>query len=211
MTKYFSREEGRAPRVGAILTPPVVLAQVDDAQPAPPSSLPLKASHAKVGDEESIQPRLRKRPIEDLPQSHNKHKQLLDDRKRLHQSRSEHLSKDTEQVSFLRGDENHIAAYVELINSAKSQIIIASWKLQYISENIFQSLRQAKRKGVYISFIVNSVLRRETLDFFSDDDDSEDPSFAIAETQSHAKFLFVDSEKLIIGSFNALTSVRRKE
>ncbi|EKE09072.1 MAG: hypothetical protein ACD_16C00214G0002 [uncultured bacterium] len=115
-------------------------------------------------------------------------------------------NRGTEKITFLRGTDDHIRVFADLINSARERIILASWKLGFIPEDIFQALMKAKRNGVSLSFIVNSIQRKETLEPFTDeyDDDFEDSSFVIAETRSHAKFLFVDSQKLVLGSFNAL-------
>ena len=106
-------------------------------------------------------------------------------------------------ISFLKGTAAHLRAYSEHIDEAETEIILASWNLNYIPEEIFSSLVRAKRRGVYISFVVNSVKREKTLDFFEDDED-EDSTFTLCETKSHAKFLFVDKECLVLGSFNAL-------
>lgn len=110
------------------------------------------------------------------------------------------------QVSFLHGADAHILAYSELIAQAEAHIIIASWNVNFIPEEIFSSLLEAKRRGVNISFVVNSVKREKTLDYFYDDDedDEAETTFDLFKTKSHAKFLFVDSKSLILGSFNAL-------
>jgi hypothetical protein len=109
------------------------------------------------------------------------------------------------QISFLYGKNSHIQAYADCINKAKDQIIISSWNLNYIPHIIFKSLLSAKNRGVYISFIVNAVKKEEVLDYFEDDDDDEeDSTFDWCITKSHAKFLFVDSKSLILGSYNAL-------
>lgn len=110
------------------------------------------------------------------------------------------------QVSFLNGSHAHILAYSELIAQAEGQIIIASWNVNFIPEKIFSSLLEAKRRGVYISFVVNSVKREKALEYFYDDerDEESETTFNLFKTKSHAKFLFVDSKSLILGSFNAL-------
>lgn len=107
------------------------------------------------------------------------------------------------KVSFLHGKYKHTLAYAELIHEAESHIIIASWNVNFIPEEIFSSLLEAKRRGVNISFVVNSVVREKTLDYFFGDGE-EDYKFDLFETKSHAKFIFVDSKSLILGSFNAL-------
>jgi hypothetical protein len=110
------------------------------------------------------------------------------------------------QVSFLHGSDDHIEAYSTLIDEAESDIIIASWNVNFIPSDIFSSLLKAKRRGIHIGFIVNSVQREQTLDCFYDDEKDEDKetTFTLFTTKSHAKFLFVDSKSLILGSFNAL-------
>jgi hypothetical protein len=110
------------------------------------------------------------------------------------------------QVSFLQGSDAHIEAYAKLIDEAESHIIIASWNVNFITKDIFSSLLDAKRRGVHVGFIVNSIKREETLNYFYDDEEDEDndSTFTLFETKSHAKFLFVDSKSLILGSFNAL-------
>lgn len=114
------------------------------------------------------------------------------------------------QVKFVYGSDDHIETYASCIDKAEYSIIIASWNLRFIPGRIFTSLMQAKKRGVPISFIVESVVRKETLDYFkanTKDDRSTDYSFSILETKSHAKFLFVenhDSQMLILGSYNAL-------
>lgn len=117
----------------------------------------------------------------------------------------------TEKVHFLQGTDEHLYTYARLINSAESHIILASWKLSFIPEQIFQSLMEAKRRGVYISFIVNETVRPATLEYFEDDEEDEDMRFTIAETSSHAKFLCIDAKELVIGSFNALDSTADDE
>lgn len=112
-------------------------------------------------------------------------------------------------VSFLHGTDEHITAYSDCIDKSESNIIIASWNLNFIPDEIFNSLMAAKRRGVYINFIVNAVKREKTLDYFEDnreysDDTSGDSQFGLCMTKSHAKFLFVDSKTLILGSYNAL-------
>lgn len=107
------------------------------------------------------------------------------------------------RVTFLHGTDDHIRAYSHCIDKAEQEIIIASWNVNFIPGSIFSSLMSAKKRGVHISFIVNSVKRKATLDYFSDDEDDES-TFALFETKSHAKFLFVDTKYLILGSFNAL-------
>ena len=111
------------------------------------------------------------------------------------------------QVSFLHGANAHIQAYSRLIDEAESHIIIASWNVNFISQDIFSSLLDAKKRGVHVGFIVNSVKRKQTLQYFYDDGEDEkdkDATFTLFETKSHAKFLFVDGKSLIVGSFNAL-------
>ena len=106
------------------------------------------------------------------------------------------------QVNFLYGSKAHIQAYADLIDEAEGHII-ASWNVNFIPQPIFSSLLEAKRRGVSISFVVNSVKREQTLAYFDKDEDGE-ATFSLSETKSHAKFLFVDSKALILGSFNAL-------
>ena len=113
------------------------------------------------------------------------------------------VAKPEMKVSFLHGTDDHIQTYSDCIDEAKEQIIIASWNVNYMPQEIFSSLMKAKKRGVHISFVVNSVKRAATLDYFFNDDD-EDTTFQLFETKSHAKFLFVDSKSLILGSFNAL-------
>lgn len=116
-------------------------------------------------------------------------------------------SKDAEsemQVRFLHGKNAHITNYAELIQEAEAHIIIASWNVNFISEEIFWSLLEAKRRGVNISFVVNSVVREKTLDYFTDFGEEDDYHFDLFKTKSHAKFIFVDSKSFILGSFNAL-------
>lgn len=119
-----------------------------------------------------------------------------------HSSTSKSSDSDM-RVSFLHGTDDHIHAYSHCIDKAEEEIIIASWNVHFIPESIFSSLMGAKKRGVPISFIVNSVKRKATLDYFSDDEEDES-TFALFETKSHAKFLFVDKKYLILGSFNAL-------
>jgi len=107
------------------------------------------------------------------------------------------------KVSFLKGTDDQLKAYSKYINKAETDIILASWNVNYIPELIFSSLMAAKRRGVYISFVVNSVKRKATLDFFENDEE-EESTFRLFETKSHAKFLFVDKQYLVLGSFNAL-------
>ncbi len=108
-------------------------------------------------------------------------------------------------VDFIHGKDEHIDIYADCIDEAESQIIITSWNLNFIPSKIFSSLMEAKKRGVYISFVVQSVKREETLDYFYDDEDSSsDDTFSLFETKSHAKFLFVDSKILVLGSYNAL-------
>lgn len=133
-------------------------------------------------------------------------------------------------VTFLHGTDEHIDAYADCIDKAESGIVIASWNLNYIPDEIFKNLMAAKRRGVYINFIVNAVKRKQTLTYFRDDskntngespysrdsgiysednseysdDSSDNPQLGLFETKSHAKFLFVDSKSLILGSYNAL-------
>lgn len=112
------------------------------------------------------------------------------------------------KISFLQGTDEHIAAYSKCIDEAESHIIVASWNVNFISDLIFKSLMKAKKRGVSISFVVNSVKRKATLNYFYEDDqdgdEETDYSFDLFETKSHAKFLFVDSKTLILGSYNAL-------
>ena len=107
------------------------------------------------------------------------------------------------KVQFLCGTDDHIEAYSTCIDRAESQIIIASWNINFIPEEIFSSLLAAKKRGVCISFVVNSVKRERTLNYFYDERDDES-IFSLFKTKSHAKFLFVDSTSLILGSYNAL-------
>lgn len=116
-------------------------------------------------------------------------------------------------IDFVHGTEAHIDAYAECIDEAETAIIIASWNLNRIPREIFSSLMAAKRRGIAISFIVESVNREETLAYFEDvddEDDDSDYSFCVVETNSHAKFLLVDSKKLILGSYNALGDAREE-
>ena len=115
------------------------------------------------------------------------------------------------EIQYLRGTEDHINAYVDCIDSAEEHVIIASWNLNFIPKAIFSSLMRAKKRQVSISFIVQSVKRKETLSYFQPNDDSSSDAdssleyvFELAETKSHAKFLFVDSKTLFLGSYNAL-------
>lgn len=120
--------------------------------------------------------------------------------------------KDELQVEFVYGPDDHIETYAACIDKAEYSIIIASWNLNFIPRRIFTSLMQAKKRGVPISFVVESVIRKETLKHFEvdkkkKDDDSTDYSFSIVETKSHAKFLSVQNQEnqiLILGSYNAL-------
>jgi len=109
-------------------------------------------------------------------------------------------------VRFIYGTDDHIQAYSDCIDKAEAHIIIASWNVNFIPEAIFSSLLAAKRRGIYISFVVNSVKRDATLNYVYNDEEDEDDetTFNLFETKSHAKFLFVDSKSLILGSFNAL-------
>ena len=107
------------------------------------------------------------------------------------------------RVSFLHGTDDHTQAYSNCIAKAESHIIIASWNLNFIPETIFSSLLAAKRRGVNINFVVGSVKRHATQNYFVDKEDDES-TFELFETKSHAKFLFVDSKSLILGSYNAL-------
>lgn len=112
-------------------------------------------------------------------------------------------------VQFLHGTAEHVEAYVNCIEAAENQIIIASWNLKYIPAQIFKSLMSAKKRNVYISFIVNDVKREKTLEYFKDkstplDEEEDELRFNLFKTKSHAKFLFVDSKSLILGSYNAL-------
>lgn len=111
-------------------------------------------------------------------------------------------------IQFLHGTEDHVGAYTECIDDAESDIIIASWNLNFIPQEIFTSLMNAKERGVGISFIVESIKREETLQYFEDDD--SDYSFRCFETNSHAKFLLVDSQALILGSYNALGDAKEE-
>lgn len=109
------------------------------------------------------------------------------------------------EVTFLHGSNDHIAAYAKAIDEAETDVIIASWNLNFIPREIFSSLMSAKRRGVSISFVVQSVKRPETLKYFDDDETSSgEYSFSLFETKSHAKFLFVDNTTLVLGSYNAL-------
>ncbi len=116
----------------------------------------------------------------------------------------------TETVKFIKGTDQHLDMYTQLIEKAENDIVIASWKLNFIPPALFRSLMKAKRNGVYISFIVNEIVRPETLDYFYDSDDdlsSEEgnPQFSVYLTRSHAKFIVVDKKQLLLGSFNALS------
>lgn len=113
------------------------------------------------------------------------------------------LSDPEMRIGFLHGGDEHISAYSQCIDKAEEEVIIASWNVNFIPESIFSSLMRAKKRGVHLSFIVNSIKRDATLKCFSDDDDDES-TFTLSETKSHAKFLFVDKKYLILGSFNAL-------
>ncbi len=104
-------------------------------------------------------------------------------------------------VEFLQGVDDHLSTYSSCIDAAEDQVVIASWALQYIPEEIFTSLLNAKRRGVYIAFIVQSIKNESVLNYFPDED-----KFYLMETKSHAKFLSVDSTTLVLGSFNALQS-----
>ncbi|NGX39871.1 MAG: Cardiolipin synthase B [Chlamydiae bacterium] len=109
------------------------------------------------------------------------------------------------EVMFVHGKDDHIDTYANCIDDADSHIIIASWNLNFIDKTIFSSLMKAKRREVSISLVVKSVRRQETLDcFYGDEDSSSDYYFHLSETKSHAKFLFVDSKTLVLGSYNAL-------
>jgi len=110
------------------------------------------------------------------------------------------------QLRFLHGTGAHVQAYSDLIDQAEQHIIIASWNINFIPQDIFSSLMEAKRRGVHISFVVNTIKRKQTLTYFNygEEDKDEETTFDLFETKSHAKFIFVDSKSLIIGSFNAL-------
>lgn len=108
------------------------------------------------------------------------------------------------QTAFVHGTENHINTYARCIDEAESHIIIASWNLKFIPQEIFSSLMNAKRRGVSISLVVKSVERKETLSYFYNDNSDSEYIFDLFETKSHAKFLFVDSKTLVLGSYNAL-------
>jgi phosphatidylserine/phosphatidylglycerophosphate/cardiolipin synthase-like enzyme len=96
------------------------------------------------------------------------------------------------EISFLHGLENHIREYERLISNAKNQIIIASWTICYIPPTIYKRLAEAKERGIRISFIVGN------------DKSGKGNQFYTFETVTHSKFLIVDFETLIVGSFNAL-------
>lgn len=106
-------------------------------------------------------------------------------------------------VSFIHGTQAHIETYVRVIDKAEGHVIIASWNLNFIPKEIFSSLMRAKNRGVSISFVVQSVKRQDSLKYFREND-QDDYSFTLFETKSHAKFLFVDSINLVLGSYNAL-------
>ena len=106
-------------------------------------------------------------------------------------------------VSFIHGTQSHIETYVRVIDEAEGHVIIASWNLNFIPKEIFSSLMRAKNRGVSISFVVQSVKRPDSVKYFREND-QDDYSFTLFETKSHAKFLFVDSTTLVLGSYNAL-------
>ena len=143
-------------------------------------------------------------PRESLKRSHS---QIIDLTKPSTNTTMQLAKKDKKdmQISFLQGEDDHIHTYAKCIDEAKSQIIIASWNLNFIPKKIFSSLIKAKRRKVPIGLIVQSIKREGVLDCFYGDEDS--PSgyyFECSETKSHAKFLFVDSKILVLGSYNAL-------
>jgi hypothetical protein len=107
------------------------------------------------------------------------------------------------EICFLRGTNQHIQAYVDLINKAENHLIIASWNVNFIPEGIFLALMKAKKRGIFINFVANSIKRKSTLDYF-ENEEGDETTFQLFETKSHAKFLFVDAKSLILGSFNAL-------
>lgn len=104
------------------------------------------------------------------------------------------------KLSFLYGSNDHLRAYAKAIDEAQGHVIMASWNLNFIPQEIFSSLMNAKRRGVAITFVVQSVKHQETLQYFDDNE----ASFSLFITKSHAKFLFVDSVALVLGSYNAL-------
>lgn len=149
----------------------------------------------------------------EAPQSKGSGKRPFKEVIDLTEKSSSEIAKETKkmrtdfEVDFLYGKESHIQAYVQCIDSAEEQIIIASWNLNYIQKEIFSSLMRAKRRGVSISIVVQDVKRQQTVDYFDkveDLKDSVDYCFTLHTTKSHAKFLMIDSKNLILGSFNAL-------
>lgn len=127
-------------------------------------------------------------------------------KRRVTSSQDEESSQDA-SVQIIKGHDKHRDLLVDMINSAKEEILISSKSITYQPQEIFTALKNAINRRVKIFIYADNSEKSRCNDYFYDFAKRNDiPLYFL---NIHAKFLIVDGKssngRVVIGSHNWLS------
>ena len=109
-------------------------------------------------------------------------------------------------VEYIRGLDEHLDLLEDLIHSARVKLEVFSKTLNFLPDNIFNALKDARRRNVNIILTVQDVkseVAYNSLEYIGVQINED--------RKTHTKFVFVDDKVSVIGSFNFLDYNQDKE